>query len=759
MTSNTDVELPSAKSEPRDQESDKEFGLDDGDAEKSTCNQPAKFMTLLNLEPTISELPVLAETVVVASTSADKDLDNEAGIGDDGDAEESLHAKPPLVVEMPVASSTSADKDIKDFDNESGLGGDGDAAETFHVKSSLVVETPVSASKSVEKDSDDDSGFGDSGDDDPTEFFIQSMKQQSIKSAPDSSTAITVKNTTSTRVSFGRGAGARRARRASTEGKAAPQSNRARRASLGNSIEIHKARRGSIEAKAPGAGSRGRRASHVGHMDNTHGRQGRRASHVFRSEKRVSVRPPEHGEEDGSKEKEHVEETPEEVMRHRAVANRCIYSKAREGLRKERLRVGMPTEGEQIPRVTLRQAAEAIKSATHQTVLSRNLLQVFMDGGRRKRERDALQVEVAKLEEEAEEQEEGGFVKEKAKWLVGLIGELEHSKVQRAQDLSQTSKLMTDLADIMAKLQSLQGLYALRRREQDVLQDSVNSMVKDIQVMLDRVGPSMRNLTAGMQDIGDKVVQEIQEDLVPEVPAVEEGLEDSPPQPSSKSRLWRKAAIVVTFERILLGGVNRVIQEAVNDASQAAINNGHGPLEMVHDLPGAPPEIPSPYGSEASPHSSPRAGSISDGPSHAAMRARRKSTLQLNIEMVRRASIEATQLVEPLPPSIPHGPPPTYQRHATRSKAVDYDFSVWEPLDATDTDTPRLSVHPLCLNAYHALGFKKTALPPSLQELSELPGVEHRLRCPFALLPMVSRKKDPSRKLPPLPKRDRKSVV
>lgn len=89
-------------------------------------------------------------------------------------------------------------------------------------------------------------------------------------------------------------------------------------------------------------------------------------------------------------------------------------------------------------------------------------------------------------------------------------------------------------------------------------------------------------------------------------------------------------------------------------------------------------------------------------------------------------------------------------------RAPEWDFSVYEPLEAREDNSKGFEARLLHPKIYHSIGIRKVKLPPSLElplTTSILPELERRLRCPFALVPR--HKPNPNQmKLPALKKQD-----
>jgi hypothetical protein len=414
---------------------------------------------------------------------------------------------------------------------------------------------------------------------------------------------------------------------------------------------------------------------------------------------------------------------------------------------------------------TFHNVGAAVRKATHQTIMARQVVGNFLGVLKDKLDKDALQAEIDKLEAEAAQwpEEQGGFLKEKATWLVGLVQDLEESRRKSKEDEVKTHQLISDFAEIQSKLQSLKAVYNVDRTAE--LQAKLDALVNDLDQSFRSVSASLQSVTKNVQGMGHGVVQEL-ESLQKEVEVVPDIPKQDYPALTARERhrhLMRKAAIVVSFDKLLHSNVRRGIEIAVDDAHEAALGSGWDPPHQIHRsmslLPGAVPELApevlaspgqtlaeSPDQDEELAHrrtgrlNAIKRGLFSSDALKKQDKVRIMRTLtsafatadEENVEVVRRRS-------EDLGQPLQLGRSPSLSK--TRRKVADWDYSVLESLDPIDGDTPCFQPHHFLPNIYHSLGAQKAILPPSLQEpliSSEFPYLERRLRCPFPLIPLVS---------------------
>jgi len=469
---------------------------------------------------------------------------------------------------------------------------------------------------------------------------------------------------------------------------------------------------------------------------------------------------------------------------------RSVYSKAREALKMDTERDA--DKGNRAKRVTFQAAAKATCKGVRQTIMGRHWVSVFKSFSKNERNMEMLKFEVTKLEKEAKLK-----WRDKAKhvmWLTSVIREVErpgHVFHGEETEAATGQQLEVEMRETLGKLQSLHELYSPVLKEMQTSTEAdemileVNpemlALTADIQASLTGIGESMSKLTEGMEDVGGEVAQELTEhqDEGPEFPVAVVSRASG----SSAAKFWRKAAIVFTFDKLVLGGLNQLLKEAVNDVRVAAAGSGHEqPIAL------SLPEIPEAteltfaqvvldgadriskrklYEAEqgsgvAQRRGRPHAHFQAEGPSgfFGALPNGEKAQLEglegklghfprldLSSAPRRRAAAGSTNqelegAQEPQQESVqlPIFCGAAFDLWAASSliklpgtPSIDWDCSIYESLNPTAGDTQRFPSCPLMPHIYHSIGPRIVNVAPSLHEsLTQFPYVDQRLQCPFA---------------------------
>lgn len=212
-------------------------------------------------------------------------------------------------------------------------------------------------------------------------------------------------------------------------------------------------------------------------------------------------------------------------------------------------------------------------------------------------------------------------------------------------------------------------------------------------------------------------------------------VEATKPRKSLNGGLWRKAAIIMSFERCLFGGTMQALQGAVQDISRVAEEAGHKPLALpgLSDKPGTP-------------------GQHGEGDMHG--RASRHWRTA-GLVKIMSGMAKSRQSVQFLDETASGSKPSTCETDVPTSTLSG------ESVPEEKLPQPRRPPGtPLSPAEYPAIGGDPLILPSSVEQLvfgRETPEMtlERRLKSPFVLLPLVPTAKQ----LPPLqaPKRIRKA--
>lgn len=301
----------------------------------------------------------------------------------------------------------------------------------------------------------------------------------------------------------------------------------------------------------------------------------------------------------------------------RAVMARSIYSKARIHLQNEPpAEYGRQHSTSTKKKLTFQGAGKAIVAATRQTVLARNMCSVFIKSTLDAKEVARLDAEMKQLEEEAERmmhsEEEG--IKGPAIWLSSLIKEIEQLRAPEKQQTQAIQvhqvQLNANLAELMAKMEALKGLYSVNRKDSALLSTQIQTIVADTQRMMVGINETMGVLAKTMPDVSGGVFEKIRsrkslvgiqnihpppsesqeiEGATETAAPAEDGSPSAERSDSADSRqpsrgLWRKAAICCSFEKVLFTATKSLLKDAIYDVEATCGHEAVKPLEDLVDF-------------------------------------------------------------------------------------------------------------------------------------------------------------------------------
>lgn len=467
-------------------------------------------------------------------------------------------------------------------------------------------------------------------------------------------------------------------------------------------------------------------------------------------------------------------EEPPPLMANRSVMVRSIYSKARQTLalerEKEEVQAAAQEEKEdnaeptrRFSKVTLKSAALAIRDATHKSMMGRSLVSIIMGAAKESKEAKQRAESGGDDHEEEKEEEVKVFVRRNAVWLTSVIAELEQRQEQRQGPVaSPVNRLQVDLSKLMSNLQDLQKRMEDDNEVSKDLTESIQKLYKQMRAKLGEVAVEVPELSGEIiKRLATKESKEFTEEEevwhnaeadeeVPEVvqpqqpePQPEEAA--APSVPKRRKSVRRKTTHSLTV--IKQPTVNSLLDNAVNVVLSKT-------LPPAEELPMVSTRSASPVAETCAPPSGANSPIRQISSKSEKLSEKHESPCD-SPKPPPESSLDLLPVLSPAPsPSFPSSVKAYSTEPPQVRRVPQWDFSMYEPLDPRDGDRQSYCAQLLHPGVYHSIGTKKVTLPPTLQHLlstAELPELEKRLRCPFALVP---HQKCSPRRLPPLKRRD-----